>query len=37
VAGANNPFHPKTIISGGILEEPCSQLMKTFFEKLRNK
>jgi len=33
--GANNPFHPKTEIVGGILEEDCSILMKTFFQKLR--
>lgn len=33
--GQNNPFHPKTIITGGILEEECSGLMKTFFKKLR--
>ena len=33
--GQNNPFHPKTIITGGVLEEECSQLMKDFFKKLR--
>ena len=36
VAGNNNPFHPKTEIVGGVLEEECSQLMKDFFKKLRN-
>jgi tRNA(adenine34) deaminase len=35
VAGNNNPFHPKTEIVGGILEEECSQLMKSFFKNLR--
>jgi len=35
VAGNNNPFHPKTEIVGGILEEECSQLMKNFFKNLR--
>ena len=35
VAGNNNPFHPKTAIVGGVLEEECSQLMKDFFKKLR--
>lgn len=33
--GANNPFHPKTIITGGILEEDCSKLMKDFFKQKR--
>ena len=33
--GSNNPFHPKTEITGGILEEECSTLMKDFFRKLR--
>ena len=33
--GTNNPFHPKTEIVGGVLEDDCSILMKTFFQKLR--
>jgi tRNA(adenine34) deaminase len=33
--GTNNPFHPKTEIVGGVLEDDCSSLMKTFFKKLR--
>ncbi len=33
--GNNNPFHPKTVITGGILEEECASLMKKFFQKLR--
>ena len=33
--GANNPFHPKTIITGGVLEEDCSKLMKDFFRAKR--
>lgn len=33
--GTNNPFHPKTEIIGGVLEDDCSILMKTFFQKLR--
>ena len=33
--GSNNPFHPKTKIGGGILEEECSQLMKDFFKAKR--
>ncbi|NOR87145.1 MAG: nucleoside deaminase [Bacteroidales bacterium] len=28
-------LHPKTKIIGGILEEECSQLLKTFFESKR--
>ena len=33
--GVNKPFHPKTEILGGVLEEECSRLMKEFFKKLR--
>lgn len=33
--GTNNPFHPKTEISGGILQEDCAQLMKDFFKARR--
>ncbi|MEO7523306.1 MAG: nucleoside deaminase [Ferruginibacter sp.] len=33
--GANNPFHPKTILTGGLLEEDCSKLMKDFFKSKR--
>lgn len=33
--GANNPFHPKTIITGGILAEECGKLMKDFFRSKR--
>ncbi len=29
-------LHPKTKVSKGILEEECSQLVKTFFEGKRN-
>lgn len=35
VAGDNNPFHPKTEIVGGVMEEECGKLMKDFFKKLR--
>ena len=31
----NNPFHPKTIITGGVLAESCAQLMKDFFKARR--
>ena len=33
--GTNNPFHPKTEIVGGVMEEECGGLMKAFFKKLR--
>jgi tRNA(adenine34) deaminase len=33
--GINNPFHPKTEIIGGILENECAELMQAFFRKLR--
>ena len=33
--GNNNPFHPKTEIVGGVMEEDCAGLMKEFFKKLR--
>ena len=33
--GNNNPFHPKTTLTGGIMEEECSRLMKHFFLRLR--
>jgi tRNA(adenine34) deaminase len=34
VAGDHSPFHPKTIVLGGVLQDECAQLMKDFF-KLR--
>jgi len=33
--GPNNPFHPKTEITGGVMKEECATLMKDFFKKLR--
>lgn len=30
-------LHPKTKVEYGLLEEPCSQLMKQFFKKKRNQ
>lgn len=35
VAGTNNPFHPKTEISGGIMEIECRTLMQDFFAARR--
>lgn len=33
--GANNPFHPKTVLLGGILKAECAGLMKDFFKARR--
>jgi tRNA(adenine34) deaminase len=33
--GENNPFHPKTILLGGILEDECSNLLKSYFKAKR--
>lgn len=33
--GNNNPFHPKTEITSGVLKEECAQLMKNFFKAKR--
>ncbi len=33
--GNNNPFHPKTIITGGISADECAMLMKDFFKSKR--
>lgn len=33
--GSNSPFHPKTIITGGVLDEQCAKLMKDFFKARR--
>ena len=31
----NWPFHPKAILTGGVLADECGQLMKDFFKKKR--
>ena len=33
--GNKNPFHPKTEIVGGILQEECSSIIKSFFKDKR--
>ncbi len=33
--GDKIPFHPKTILVGGILKDECAQLMKDFFKSKR--
>src|SRR6478672_361516 len=35
VSGNNSPFHPKTEITGGILEAECRTLMQDFFAARR--
>jgi tRNA(adenine34) deaminase len=35
VAKDVSPFHPKTIVTGGILQNECAQLMKDFFKERR--
>jgi tRNA(adenine34) deaminase len=35
IAGSKNPLHPKTEITGGIMEEECAELMKSFFKMRR--
>ena len=32
---SSNPFHPKTILVGGILKDECAKLMKDFFKARR--
>ncbi|MFC5282970.1 nucleoside deaminase [Pedobacter alpinus] len=34
---SQNILHPKTQFIGGIFEEECSELVKSFFQKKRNK
>lgn len=33
--GDKNPFHPKTVLTGGVLAEECATLMKDFFRAKR--
>ena len=35
VAGVQSPFHPKTILSEGIMAAECAELMKNFFKSKR--
>lgn len=32
---SKSPFHPRAEVSGGILEEECAELMRTFFKSKR--
>ena len=33
--GTSSPFHPKTELTGGILQDDCARLMKAFFKARR--
>ncbi len=35
IAGLNNPFHPKSMVHGGVLKDECGELMKQFFQSKR--
>ena len=35
VAGNISPFHPKTVLTGGILKEECAKMMIDFFKEKR--
>lgn len=35
ITGNNWPFHPKTELTYGVLEDECATLLKTFFKKKR--
>lgn len=35
VTGANFPFHPKTLITKGVMADECAMLMKDFFKGKR--
>lgn len=35
VAGDVSPFHPKTLLVGGMLQEECARLIKDFFKARR--
>jgi tRNA(adenine34) deaminase len=35
VAGDISPFHPRTVITSGVLKEDCAVLMKDFFKARR--
>lgn len=33
--GVVNPFHPKTKLTGGVLQEECAAIMQNFFKQRR--
>ncbi|MEO5967946.1 MAG: nucleoside deaminase [Ferruginibacter sp.] len=36
ISGNNSPFHPKTVLVGGVLEDECAHLVKEFFRGKRS-
>jgi tRNA(adenine34) deaminase len=36
ITGEQSPFHPKTSLTKGILQDECSALMKNFFKEKRS-
>ncbi len=36
ITGQRSPFHPKTSLSQGVLQDECAELMKTFFREKRS-
>jgi tRNA(adenine34) deaminase len=35
ITGTTNPFHPKTTLTNGVLQDECAELMKNFFREKR--
>ncbi len=35
VAGTVSPFHPKTVLTAGVLKDECAALIKNFFRERR--
>jgi len=35
VAGNCSPFHPKTLLTAGVLHDACAELMRSFFRQKR--
>lgn len=35
VAGDVSPFHPKTTVIGGVMQDECSRIIKDFFKERR--
>ena len=35
ISGIHSPFHPKTTLTSGVMQEDCARLMKDFFKSKR--
>ena len=35
IAGIQSPFHPKTTVTSGVMQDDCARLMKDFFKSKR--